>query len=104
MDNAELVVYRAAAAPEAIHTRSAKSYKLPDIKSKNFLDSEHAKEINTIRACFVARDATLEDFFRRVVDAAVLLTRTIENGIENMAERHELEITLRRIILSEGLQ
>src|SRR5262249_48040454 len=62
-----------------------------DDQEMNNLDRE------TIRTC-AATAAGERDFRRLVVDCAQSWATTVENGIERMAERHEIELALRSVL------
>jgi len=62
-----------------------------DDEEMNSLDRE------TIRRC-AATAAGERDFRRLVVDCAQSWATTIEDGIERMTERHEIELALRSVL------
>jgi hypothetical protein len=62
-----------------------------DDQEMNNLDRE------TIRTC-AATAAGERDFRRLVVDCAQSWATTVEDGIEKMAERHEIELALRSVL------
>jgi hypothetical protein len=87
----DMLIQRAALALAHLMTAS-------DDEEMNSLDRE------TIRRCAAA--AAGENFRRLVVDCAQSWATTIEDGIERMTERHEIELALRsvrRLIVAAGL-
>jgi hypothetical protein len=80
----DILIQRAALALAHLMTAS-------DDEEMNNLDRE------TIRRC-AATAVGERDFRRLVVDCAQSWATTIEDGIERMAERHEIELTLGSVL------
>ena len=80
----DMLIQRAALALAHLMTAS-------DDEEMNSLDRE------TIRRC-AATAAGERDFRRLVVDCAQSWATTIEDGIERMTERHEIELALRSVL------